>query len=165
MKSSKIYVVGDITPELYEAFARELDAKEHNKAEGSIVEVELSSEGGDAYVSLAFADRIRRSPCEVRITGTGFVASAAVLILASGDFRRMTKESWLMVHEESDELSGEVHEIERAAKHYRSMEDQADRLLAENSRLTKEEWKQYHKDTTYLTADECLRIGLIEEIV
>ena len=163
MKSARMFLIGEISSATYEEFSKEL--RQHELAKKDKVYLELTSEGGDAYVSLAFADRIRRSSVPIHIIGSGLVASAAVVILASGHHRSMTKESWLMVHEETESIEKEVHDAEVSIKQLRRMEDQADRLLAEKSNLTAKEWKEYHKNTTYFSAAECKKIGLIEEVI
>lgn len=161
----KMYLIGDITYEAYDAFSKELS--EVIKSKSNIVKIilELSSTGGDAYVSLAFYSKIKSCRIPIEIVGNGFIASAAVLILAAGKKRYMTPESWVMVHEETEELNCEVHQAERMIAHQRRMEDQADRILAANSNISAEKWKEMHKETTYLTAEECRAIGLIEEII
>lgn len=163
MKTKRIFLIGDIDSELYENFTKEL--REFERTNVDKVIVELTSEGGDPYSSLAFYSRIRESSCNIHIVARGYVASAAVLVLAAGDYRAMSKETWVMVHEETEEISLEVHKAEAAVLQMRNMENQADRLLAARSDLTAEEWKRYHRDTTYFTADECLGIGLIDEVL
>lgn len=127
--------------------------------------VELSSAGGEDYTSLAFYSRIKQSPCFIHIHAIGLVASAAVLILAAGDKKTMAREGWAMVHESSEDLSGEVHEIERAAAQLRRMEDQAVRLLELNTHTSAADWMKYHKETTFFNADQCLKLGLVDEVI
>lgn len=161
----RMYLIGDITYEAYETFTKELSNLERGPANPKKIILELSSMGGDAYVSLAFYSRIRNSKIPIHIIGNGFIASAAVLILAAGHTRAMTKESWVMVHEESEEMNCEVHQAERMIKHQREMENQADRILEERTGTPAKEWKDMHTMTTYLTSQECLDTGLIGEIV
>lgn len=160
----KIYVVGDISWEAYERFSKKLTELELLNKYGPIF-LELASDGGDAHAALAFSARIRLSSCEILITALGNVASAAVLILASGDHRRISEESWVMVHEDSAELAGSVVELERESTQLRRMEEQWAKLLKENTGTKKSEWEEMHKKTTYLTAQECLELGLVDEVI
>ena len=159
----KLYIVGEIDSESYSTFTKELAALERQSLKNIILE--LASEGGDAYMSLAFASRIRRSPCDITIIGNGLVASAAVLILACGDKRYMSKETWLMVHEETGDIAGSVHDLEPTVTHYRKMEHQCNSILAEVSKISADQWASYHKATTYFSAAECLQLGIIEGII
>ncbi len=159
----KINLIGDIDYEMLANFEEEL-ARLTNKNDDGIL-VLLSSEGGLHEVSLAIASRIRLCSCEITIVAIGTAASAASLILAYGDKRLMAKEAWVMVHEESCKMKGSVSEYEKETKHLRQMEDQACKLFAERSKVSAEEWSRMHKETTWLSAEQCLELGLIEEII
>lgn len=161
---NRIALIGTIDEVAYAVFSEEL--REYEKVKAKEVFVELSSGGGTAYDALAFYGRIRLSPCNVNILVTGLVASAAVLVLAAGDHRIMTKESWVMVHEDlAHKLTARVSELEKTARHLRRLEDQWNTLLADSTTLSSAGWAQLHKTETYLTPADCLRHGLIEEIV
>lgn len=164
MVKNIIQVVGGIDEESYQAFSAQLSEFEKNKA--ADIFVELSSAGGHAYDALAFYSRMRLSPCNVTVLAYGLVASAAVLVLAAGDRRLMAKEAWVMVHEDSvHKLSGKVTEVEKFGRHMRRLEDQWNRLMADRTKLSFEGWAALHKAESHLSADDCLRHGLIEEIV
>lgn len=162
-----IYIAGDITIESFVVFDKQLRKLE--KAQGIFkpVHITLISPGGDAQVALAYFDRIVRSTRVVHICASGIVASAAVLILAAGDKRFMTKSSWAMVHEESVEgLDGtSVTSMEKETAHLRRLEIQWATLLAKVTSTTAEDWAILHKDETYLSAKQCKELGLIEEII
>ncbi len=159
-----IYIVGEINFESFVEFDKALSKYENDKYSPSL-HIQLMSAGGDAQVALAFYDRIKKHG-NCTITATGYVASAAVLILAAGKHRIMTPNSWVMVHEESMEgLSGDVKTIEREARQLRIYENQWTRLLASVTRATAEQWTELHKAETYLTAEQCLAYGLIEDIL
>lgn len=127
--------------------------------------IELCSPGGDTYAALAYASLIRNIPNDVVVTATGLVASAAVMILAYGDERRMTEEAWVMVHEDSSTHDGPTRLREVEITHARRLEDQWSSLMAENTSTTKKEWDKMHKETTYLSAQQCLDLGLVDVIV
>ena len=159
----KIKIVGSIDEASFKAFCEEMDTLERS---GGVIDIELSSGGGNAYDALAFASRIRRSPHHIRITAFGLVASAAVMILAVGDHRMMTREAWVMVHEDTAKPKGQVTYLEREVEHLRRMEAQWCTLLARCTKGTSADyWASIHKETTYLCAGECKDLGLIDEVV
>jgi len=159
----RIHIIGDITHEAFVDFDTALCTAEEANEE---VEVILSSDGGNAQIALAFFDRIQSADVTVTIVGTGLVASAAVLILAAGHKRQITKNAWVMVHEESlSDLSGDVTAIEREAKQLRSYENQWTALLASVTRTSAEQWTHLHKAEVHIPALQCLAYGLIEEII
>lgn len=165
---SKLYITGEINDESFHKFSSELADIEHTSSNRTLpVEVELISDGGSAYAAFAFFDRIKSSPLAINITGIGFIASAAVLILAAGDTRRMTKNAWVMVHE--DAAAGlnklKVTALETEVAHMRALEDQWNRLLASVTKVKFSEWDTVSRETSYMSADLCKHFGLIEEII
>jgi len=131
-----------------------------------VLEIDLFSNGGSAEAALAFCAYMRLSPFKFNITAYGEVASSAVLVLACGHKRRMTKEAWVMVHESSfkaGKLSSSGYE--EMGRQLRRMEDQWNELLAERTKATASYWGSIHKETTYLSAEECLELGLVDEII
>jgi ATP-dependent Clp protease, protease subunit len=154
----------DISDETFAEFSEKLREFESNKKINT-VEIELYSPGGDSYSALAFAGRMRTSPLKINVTAHGLVASAAVLILAYGTKRRMTKESWVMVHEDSGKLRGNVETLEREAKHMRTLENQWMQLLSARTHTTPGVWAALHKEEKYLTSSECLAYGLVDEVI
>lgn len=159
-----IKVIGSVDETLYLDFSTQLDILE--KEGKSEIKVELYSDGGFATVALAFYSRIRLSPCRITILATGMVASAATLILAAGDTRKMTKEAWVMVHEDGvSKLRGKVTELEEFACMLRQRENQWNVLLEERTGTTAADWTKINKRDSYLTAKQCLVLGLIDEIV
>lgn len=165
-----IRIIGAIDEETYEAFCVKLDALENitGKNKPKTVAVEITSDGGSAYLALAFVDRMRLSPLKFVTTGVGRVASAATLILAAGDVRRLTEESWVMVHEDSGEVEGTVSEMEAAIKHLRAMENQWNSLLSQYSRNKSKPavFAELHKrGDVNLTPKECVDLGLVDEII
>lgn len=164
MAKRKINIIGDIDNEAYLLFVEQMDALE--KGTGDI-EIELSSDGGDAYSALAFFDRIRRSQCDIIIIAHGLVASAAVIILAAGDYRQITANSWVMVHEDTVPFNEDarVTEVEKDVAHSRRLEIQWCELLEKVTGTPQDTWASLHKAETYLTPEDCLRLNLVETIV
>ena len=160
----KIQIISDISDESYAKFSAELAEYETNKKHRGPVIVELSSPGGNAYDALAFWARIKNSPKDIHIYAFGLIASAAVLVLAAGDKRIMSKTAWVMVHEDSvQDLTANVTEMEKFSKHARDLENQWNDLLESATTTDAGVWEMLHKDTTYLSSDQCKEFGLIDE--
>lgn len=164
MSRRVIQVIGTIDEEAFKVFSERMDELEIIDL-SSIIHVELSSGGGSAYDAIAFYERIRLSPCDVHVVAIGYVASAAVLVLAAGDHRKMTENSWVMVHEDSGKLKGNTVELEREAKHMRRLETQWTNLLQSRTKKSSSSWGTMHKNTTYLNAHECKALGLVDEVI
>ncbi|CAM6004759.1 unnamed protein product [Sphagnum balticum] len=158
-----INLIGDTDEHMYSNFIETLGEIEESGAEE--VYVELNSTGGDVYVAIAIASRMRLSKLRFNIGAFGIVGSSAVIILASGTYRSMAKEAWALVHEDGCEYEGRVSKLEKYAKHQRRMEDQWNALLAERTKTDAKTWGDLHKASTYLDAQECLALGLVDEVI
>lgn len=154
-------IIGDIDEEAFKEFM------DYEPARAANMDLMLTSHGGDAMTALAFYDWITRHKGEVTIEVYGVVASAAVLILAAGDHRRMHENAWVMVHEDTVAVSEDdrVSVIERKAKDARKLEDQWNKLLEGRTNMSSKFWETLHKEETWLSAEECLQYGLIDEII
>ena len=160
----RLQIIGEITDKSYKKFSKKLYELEISDPRETIT-IELSSEGGDAMAALAYSTRIRRCKTPIIIIAYGLVASAAVLILASGERRLMAKEAWVMVHEDSGVLEGNTSSLERQVKHMRRLENQWNKLLAEYTTTEAEEWDFLALNETYLCAGECRDLGLVDKII
>ncbi len=162
----KIKIIGDIDHEAYLDFTTSMDEFEAESEKP--INVVICSDGGDAMVALAFYERIKMSPCEITTTATGLVASAAVLILAAGKHRRMTKSAWVMVHDDTPgpELKNlRVSAAQKVTDHFRRVEDQWNQLLEECTGIFACQWDDLHRNETYLDSSECLRLNLVQEVL
>ena len=160
----KINIIGDIDSDSYSAFVVELDALEADSHKD--ITIELSSEGGVALDALAFSSRMRVSPCKFIIRAYGLVGSAAVLVLASGDKRIMTRESWLYVHEDQNPKEREsTSQKEKSAKQMRTFENQWNQLLEFYTKTSAELWADLHRKDIFIPAEECVKLGIIDEVI
>jgi ATP-dependent Clp protease, protease subunit len=159
----RIVISGDIDSETYFQFTTEL-AEYENESDND-VELELNSTGGCAEDALAFTGRMRTSKCRINVIVSGACYSAAVILLASGETRRMTRESWVMVHEEQGESTGSVANREKDIAHYRRLENQWNYLMEFYTATKAEKWAELHKAETYLSADQCLELGLVDKVI
>lgn len=161
----KVYLTGDIDEESFVEFCERLDTLEADSNDP--IELELNSIGGNALDAIAFLSRMRLSPCDINVTVFGLAGSAAVLVLAAGDYRRMTKESWVMVHEDSTSLrDATTSELEKQTKIARAMEEQWCSLLQDLTGTKKETWSALHKSgDLYIMPKECVQLGLADEVV
>lgn len=161
--SRKIKIIGDIDSDNYEVFSEKMDELE--AASKKPIHIELCSGGGETYVGLAYYGRIKSSPCPVHITAYGQVMSAATIILAAGTVRIMQGDAWFMVHD--DALSVKEPTRIRAVvefSHHETVERQWAEILSRHSKVDKDIWREWSKDTRYLNAADCLEIGIIDKI-
>lgn len=130
------------------------------------VTIKINSEGGSVYDALAIVGRMKSSKCKIITEGYGATMSAASLILAAGDKRRMSKFGWLMHHEASYGYEGTIQQ----SKHVLSQMEREEKLWAQYmeqfSSSPAAYWASQGKlgRDLYLTAEECLTLGVIDEV-
>lgn len=167
MYTNRIRLIGEINSIMYARFTKQLHVMEITEDKDPIV-VELCSEGGSIYAALAISGRIRASSREIYIVAYGQVMSSAVLILASGDYRYISPEAWVMLHEsQHEDLKASTTIMEVEAKQAKREEKQWAELLSELSKY-KTDVKTFltmTKNVVYLTADETVKYGLADEVI
>lgn len=160
---STIYIVGDIDSDMVKYVSESLEEK---TSMIDPVRVELHSTGGTAYDALAIYHLFKSSQHHIIVEAFGTVQSAAVLILAAGDFRYIAPETVLMVHEDSDcEPLGSLTNARKMSKQMLKEEHQWAQVLSSCTKTSAIKWYRMHKKTTYLTAIQAIELGLADEIL
>lgn len=130
------------------------------------VTIRINSPGGNVYEALAMIGRLTSSKCHITTEGYGQVMSAATLLLACGDKRRISKYCTFMAHESSYSLKGthsnikeEVEQAERDERLWASW-------MAELSEEPEAFWfSVVKKKNVYLNSEQCLLMGVVDEII
>ena len=139
------------------------------------IEILLSSGGGSVFDGIAIAGMIKRYQSETTVTGIGFVASIATVILLAADNVKLDKNALMMIHNAWTIEAGEASELRKVARDLDKISNQiasvyVDKIESNNKLLNgnRDETKTYVKNLmnreTFLTAEEALEIGLIDEI-
>jgi ATP-dependent Clp protease, protease subunit len=159
-----ISIVGDITSDTYAAFSAQMTDIESKGPKQHII-VEINSKGGDTYDALAIAARIRMSRCVVTTRAMGACMSAATIILAAGSLRSMSKTCWWMLHSAKDKWSGTPGDVEKEVKQLKKEETQWIYLLEEYTGVPAALYADLSADSSYLTAEQCLELNIIDKII
>ena len=143
-----------------------------NDAKGKEINLVISSGGGSVTEGMGIADLIANYPNETTATGIGLVASIATVVLLSADKVKMTENAFLMIHRPWSYTMGNADELEATAELLDKME--AKLLDIYTASVYKRKGKQKDLDNkitemmaaeTWMTAQEALEFGFIDEIV
>lgn len=143
-----------------------------NDAKGEELNLVISSGGGSVTEGMGIADLIANYPNETTATGIGLVASIATVVLLSADKVKMTENAFLMIHRPWSYTMGNADELEATAELLDKME--AKLLDIYTASVYKRKGKQKDLDNkitemmaaeTWMTAQEALEFGFIDEIV
>ena len=130
------------------------------------ITLNITSYGGDVYAMLGTIDYFKSLPVKVNTHCVGACMSAAAVILACGTGKRsMTKNSTVMVHEGSAFESGKTSDVLKGADHLKKLQSNINRIMGEVTNKNTDFWEGVSKSDTYLTADECLEYGIVDEII
>ena len=130
------------------------------------VTLNITSYGGDVYAMLGTIDYFKSLPVKVNTHCVGACMSAAAVILSCGTGKRsMTKNSTVMVHEGSAFESGKTSDVLKGADHLKKLQTSINDIMGDVTNKSTEFWEGVSKSDTYLTADECLEYGIIDEII
>ena len=129
----------------------------------------INSPGGSITDGMAIVDTMNYIKCPVSTICIGLAASMGSVLLASGEKgkRFATPNSEILIHQPliSGGLSGQTTEIKIHADHMVKTREKLNKLLSEK---TGQSLEQIEKDTErdhYMTAQEALEYGLIDEII
>ena len=143
-----------------------------NDAKGEEINLVISSGGGSVTEGMGIADLIANYPNETTATGIGLVASIATVVLLSADNVKMTENAFMMIHRPWSYTMGNADELEATAELLDKME--AKLLDIYSAAVYKRKGKQKDLENkitqmmaaeTWLTAQEALEFGFIDEIV
>lgn len=134
------------------------------------IDIIMNTAGGDVYHGLGIYDLISNHPGMVTIKCFGRVMSMGSIILQAADVRQMSENATMLIHYGTDAFVGHTKDAERAAKESqrvcRLMEDiLLSKIKSKQKRFTRAKLQEMMKFDTYLTAEEALKLGLIDEII
>ena len=169
MAKFNIDILGEISESVnsYNVVQREI-----SNAKGKELNLVISSGGGSVTEGMAIADLIANYPEETTATGIGLVASIATVVLLSADKVKMTENAFMMIHRPWSYTMGNADELEATAELLDKME--AKLLDIYTASVIKRKGSQENLENkisemmaaeTWLTAQEALEFGFIDEIV
>ena len=127
----------------------------------------INSPGGEVNSGFAIYDTMQYVKCDVSTICVGLAASMGAFLLAGGakGKRFALPNAEIMIHRPSGGAKGQATEIEIAAKNILRTKQRLNEILAKN---TGKPIDVVAKDTdrdNFMTADEALEYGLIDQIV
>lgn len=124
-------------------------------------DIYLRSAGGSFHDGLAMAQQVKTAQ---RTVYAPYCGSAAVLILTAGKFRTMPSNGWILVHSGWFLFAGPAALIRPQLEYQERIDAAYHEWLVTHTNAGAEIVRDWMAGETYLTADEALHFGLIDDI-
>lgn len=169
-----LYIYGDVEGDSYDWWTdeviesetsanhfREELAKYPNVAE---INVYINSNGGSVFEGTAIYNQLRRHPAKKTVYIDGFACSIASVIAMAGDEIVMPKNALMMIHNPWMYTYGNAADLRKAADDLDTIAKGSRQayLTKAGEKLDEERLAEMMDAETWLTAEECLNLGLAD---
>ena len=161
-----IFLSGTIGDEMANSIVAQLIFLEGKDPEKDI-SLYINSPGGSVSAGMAIYDTMQYIRCEVSTICIGMAASMGAFLLAAGakGKRRSLPNSEIMIHQPSGGAQGQASDIKIHAEQILRIRKKLNAILAARTGQPVSRIELDTERDNYMTADEALAYGLIDEIV
>ena len=155
--------VNDTTASLVVAQLLYLEAQDPYKD----IQFYINSPGGSVTSGMAIYDTMQYVKCDVSTICIGMAASMGAFLLSSGarGKRFALPNSEIMIHQPSGGFQGQATDIQIPAEYILRMKKHLNEIMAANTGRTLEEVQAATERDNFLTAQEALEFGLIDQVI
>lgn len=170
---NKIFFYDDITNESVLDLNRillEVDVKLQNTKNvlgdsfDPIIHLHMKTDGGEIFSAITTLDLIPTLKSKVYTYVDGCVASAGTLISVVGNKRMMGKNAYLLIHQLSGEMYGKFSEMEDQIENSANLMKFIKNIYKQNTKIPMKKLDELLKRDIWLSSEECLSYGIIDEI-
>ncbi|MFG6396859.1 MAG: ATP-dependent Clp endopeptidase proteolytic subunit ClpP [Muribaculaceae bacterium] len=155
--------VNDYTANVIQAQLLYLDAADPGKD----VTIYINSPGGSVYAGLGIYDTMQYISSDVTTVCTGMAASMAAVLLVAGQKgkRFALNHSRVMIHQPMGGAQGQASDIEITAREIQKLKKELYQIIADHSGQPFEKVEQDSDRDYWMTAQEALAYGMIDEVL
>ena len=155
--------VNDTTASLVVAQLLYLEAQDPDKD----IQLYINSPGGSVTAGMAIYDTMQYIRCDVSTICIGMAASMGAFLLAAGakGKRRALPNGEILIHQPLGGARGQATEVAIHAEQLIKTREKMNKILAERTGQTVEQIALDTERDHYMTAEEALKYGLIDEII
>ena len=155
--------VNDTTASLIVAQLLYLEAQDPDKD----IQFYINSPGGSVTAGMAIYDTMQYIKCDVNTICVGMAASMGAFLLAAGakGKRMALPNAEIMIHQPSAGTQGQITDMAIHMKRLQTIKERMNRILSEKTGKSIEEVTAACERDNFMSAEEALAFGLIDEIV
>lgn len=133
--------------------------------EAKEITVYINSLGGSVMEGVAIYNQLKRHPAHKTVYVDGFACSIASVIAMAGDTVIMPRNTVMMIHNAFTFVVGNAAELRKAADDLEVLNTASRQayLLKAGEKLTEEHLTELLDAESYLTAAQCIELGLADE--
>lgn len=173
--SVDLYIYGDVEGDSYDRWNDEVITSETSanffreelsKYPNADLNIYINSYGGSVFEGTAIYNQLKRHTGKKTVYVDGFACSIASVIAMAGDEVVMPANSMMMVHNPWMCIAANATEMRKAAEDL-DMIAKANRtayLIKAGDKLSENELIEMMERETWLTAEDCVRLGLADRI-
>jgi ATP-dependent Clp protease, protease subunit len=171
---NRLYFYSDVNKDSIYSLNRSIDEMtKHLKTVQIIYELDtppplhlhISTDGGDIFAALCSVDKIANNSIPIYTYCEGMVASAGTLLSIAGKKRFITKNSCMLVHQLSTSVLGTYTELHQETKNLDLTMDILKKIYLQYTKFTTDNLEELLKQDIYLEAENCIKFGLVDEII
>ena len=166
LKDRIIFLGGEIDDDVANVIVAQMLFLEMEDPDADI-QLYINSPGGVITSGMAIYDTMRYLKCEVSTLCIGMAASMGAFLLSAGakGKRMALPNAEIMIHQPSGGARGQATDIEIQAEQILRVKKTMNQLLAEHTGQPLRTIERDVERDHYMTADQALKYGLIDEII
>ena len=172
----ELYIYGDVEGDDYDWWTREIIRSETSAnafrealaehPDAQQIDIYINSYGGSVFEGTAIYNQLCRHPAHKTVYVDGFACSIASVIAMAGDEIIMPRNTLMMIHNMSMLAAGNAADLRKAADDLDTINAAGRTAYLDKAgdKLDEEKLAEMMDAETWLTAAECVELGLADQI-
>jgi ATP-dependent Clp protease protease subunit len=134
---------------------------------GKDIQIYFNSPGGSVHAGLGIYDTMQYINCDIATICTGMAASMAAVLMTAGTKgkRSALRHSRIMIHQPMGGAQGPASDIQIVAKEIAKLQKELYQIIADHSGQSIEKVEQDSDRDYWMTSQEALDYGMIDDIL
>ena len=138
--------------------------KELSAIKASQIDLHINSPGGEVFDGIAIYNLIKQHPATVTTYIDGLAASIASVIALAGDQIFMAENALMMIHNPYGMVMGAAEDMRKMAERLDIVRDSISKAYISRTDKPEDEINALMDAETWMTADDALELGFIDDI-
>lgn len=128
------------------------------------IHLHIHSPGGSVFAGLSIYDTLKNCKSDVYTYIDGSAASAATLISLAGSQRYMSKNSFMLIHQQQIDWAGKLDDFMDEIENQKIITEKIKSIYLINTKMKKKKLDDLLGHELWLDCDKCLALGLVDKI-